>query len=69
MASVAELPKNAGNLQYKEQAIHARSGLNHQNVEEEFCWQTGDETMVISGRNRLELTTTLGFSTKLSGSF
>ena len=71
--SAAELPKNTGNLQYTEQAIHTRSRsnsciddptfakagrLNHQNVEEEFCLQTGDETMVISGRNHPDLTTT-----------
>ena len=60
-ASVAELPKNAGNLHYTEQAIHTRSRssscidnptfakadrLNHQNVKEEFCLQTGDETEI-----------------------
>ena len=63
---VAELPKDAGNLQYTEQTIltlnndrtsciiddptFAKAGpINHQNVEDEFCLQTGDETMVISG--------------------
>lgn len=79
-ASVAELPKNAANLQCTEQAIHTRSRanscidaptfakggrLNHQNVKEEFCLQTGDETTVIRGRNRPESTTTSGFITKL----
>ena len=70
MVNVAELPKYARNLQCTVQAIHTRSRsnscideptfgkagrLNHQNVEEEFCLQTGDE-MQFAVRNAVQTT-------------